>query len=68
MLTVRADQSHLTQVFTCRTWNKVTTAALVSRDVKFNVTCKYGEMLMMMLHKFSMLSLECNGFRPHQQP
>lgn len=38
ILTVRADQSHLTQVFTCRTWNKVTTSALISRDVKFNVT------------------------------
>ena len=42
ILTVRADQSHLTQVFTCRAWNKVTTAALISRDVKFNVTCKFG--------------------------
>ena len=39
-LYIRAEQSHLSEVFSCRAWNRVTASALISRDVKFNVTCK----------------------------
>ena len=40
VLEVRAAQAHLTQVFTCRAWNRVTPTAIISRDVKLNVTCE----------------------------
>ena len=40
-LYIRASQSHLTSVFSCRAWNTVPQDALRSRDVKFNVTCKF---------------------------
>ena len=40
-LYIRASQSHLTSVFSCRAWNKITPTGLRSRDVKFNVTCEF---------------------------
>lgn len=37
-LYIRADQSLLTDVYNCKAWNKETSIALPSKNVKFNVT------------------------------
>ena len=42
-LFIRADQTLLTDVYNCKAWNKETSIALPSKNVKFNVTCKLSK-------------------------